>query len=106
MLLLRCVARSDCGTEWCVLNEHKGIFTALFLTTLWVLVNKSSTGRTSWPLVLIVCSMYLLAITVSSGYGQFESITGFMTEPVIRFRICLSMFTVPYMPLPALVVQM
>jgi hypothetical protein len=40
-----------------------GIFTALFLTTLWVLVNKSSTGRTSWPLVLIVCSMYLLAIT-------------------------------------------
>jgi len=40
-----------------------GIFTTLFVTAIWVLVNKPSTGRTSYLLVLTVCLMYLLAIT-------------------------------------------
>jgi len=39
-----------------------GIFTPFFVVTLWVLFNKSSTGHTSRPLVIIVCFMYILAV--------------------------------------------
>jgi len=40
-----------------------GIFTTFFCVTLWVLFNKSSTGRASRFLVLTVCSLYILAVT-------------------------------------------
>jgi hypothetical protein len=66
MLFFRCVG-PNYGSDRSKFNKHKGIFSTLFFTALWVLLKKSSTGRASRHLVIIVCSMYLLAITVSSG---------------------------------------
>jgi hypothetical protein len=91
MLLLWCVARSDILDDQLVLNAHKGIFTPLFIAALWVLFNKSTKGPNRL-LFLIVCSMYLLATTVSSGYCQVT--TGCVTKCVSYFSICLLTCTV------------
>ena len=41
---------------------HEGVFTTLFFATVWILFKRSTTRL---PLVLTVCSMYILAMTVS-----------------------------------------
>ena len=44
-----------------------GIFTVLFLTSLWVLVKKTSTLRSSpIPLCVTIVLLYALATTVSN----------------------------------------